>query len=59
MTGRALVALLERRGWQVERVRGSHHVLTKGDRTLSVPVHAGRDLGTGLLHKLLKEADRP
>jgi predicted RNA binding protein YcfA (HicA-like mRNA interferase family) len=56
VTGKDLVKLLERHGWRLEHVRGSHHILRKEGKTLSVPVHAGRDLGKGLLARLLKEA---
>ena len=48
--------LLEKHGWRIEHVRGSHHVLRKEGRQLSIPVHAGKDLGKGLLARLLKEA---
>jgi predicted RNA binding protein YcfA (HicA-like mRNA interferase family) len=56
MNGKDLVRLLKKHGWQVEHIRGSHHILSKDGRHLSVPVHAGKELGTGLLQKLLKEA---
>ncbi len=48
--------MLGRQGWKLEHVRGSHHILRRGGKTLSVPVHAGKDLGKGLLAQLLKEA---
>ncbi len=56
MTGRDLVALLKQHGWRLEHIRGSHHILSKGGKHLSVPVHAGQELGQGLLHRLVKEA---
>jgi len=56
VTGREVVRLLEKHGWRIEHVRGSHHVLRKEGRQLSIPVHAGKDLGKGLLARLLKEA---
>ncbi len=59
MTGKDLVKLLKRHGWKLEHIRGSHHVLRKDRHQLSVPVHAGRDLGKGLLARLLKEAGLP
>jgi predicted RNA binding protein YcfA (HicA-like mRNA interferase family) len=31
-------------------------ILSKGGHHLSVPVHAGKELGKGLLHELLKRA---
>lgn len=56
MSGKALVKRLEKAGWKLDRVHGSHHIMVKGDQTLSIPVHSNRDLGTGLLGKLRKEA---
>lgn len=40
-------------GWVIDRIQGSHHILKKGDKTETVPVH-GRDVPTGLLNKILK-----
>lgn len=56
VTGKDLVKLLQKQGWRVEHIRGSHHILRKESKQLSVPVHAGHDLGAGLLNRLLKEA---
>jgi predicted RNA binding protein YcfA (HicA-like mRNA interferase family) len=56
MKGKELVRRLESEGWVVKHLRGSHVVLTKEGRHLTVPVHAGKELGKGLLHRLLKEA---
>jgi predicted RNA binding protein YcfA (HicA-like mRNA interferase family) len=50
--------LLERAGWSLLRVRGSHHVYGKaGERArLSVPVHGNDKLKTGLQAHLLQLA---
>lgn len=56
MKGKELVQLLMKQGWKLDHVRGSHHVLTRDGKHLTVPVHAGKELGKGLLHRLLKEA---
>lgn len=56
LTGLELVKLLIKEGWTVDRVSGSHHIMVKGDKTVSVPVHAGKAIPTGLLNKLLKQA---
>ena len=56
VTGKDLVRVLKSHGWKLEHVRGSHHVLRKDRKQLSVPVHAGKHLGKGLLARLLKEA---
>lgn len=49
MNGKELIKLLERHGWAVLRVNGSHHRMGKGHLRTTVPVHGNRDLGRGLL----------
>jgi predicted RNA binding protein YcfA (HicA-like mRNA interferase family) len=58
VSGRHLCKVLEKHGWKFQRIRGSHHIYARpGSPTiLTVPVHGNRDLKTGTLHKLLKEA---
>ncbi|HUT01162.1 MAG TPA: type II toxin-antitoxin system HicA family toxin [Phycisphaerae bacterium] len=58
VTGKQLAAGLERHAWQLMRVSGSHHIYGKPGNVvrLSVPIHAGRTLKTGLLKHLLKMA---
>jgi predicted RNA binding protein YcfA (HicA-like mRNA interferase family) len=49
---------LERAGFVVVRVSGSHHRLIHPDdqrRQTTVPVHKGRDLPRPLLHAILKQ----
>jgi len=57
MNSRELITLLQAHGWVLRSSRGSHHVFVHPDRPghLSVP-HPRKDLGTGLLHKLLRQA---
>ena len=52
------IAAFKRAGWKVNHIEGSHSILTKegSDIHLSVPVHKGKDLGTGLLKKLIAKA---
>ena len=55
--GRELVAALERHGFRVVRIRGSHHLLRHADgRTTVVPVHGSETIGPGLLGKILRDA---
>ncbi len=56
MTGKELVKLLERNGWTLVSVRGSHHKMNKEGRSIPVPVHAGKDVPKGTLNRILKEA---
>jgi predicted RNA binding protein YcfA (HicA-like mRNA interferase family) len=55
MTGKQLIKLLQEKGWQSDRIEGSHHILIKGDKTLSVPVHGSKDLRKGLFNSLVKQ----
>jgi predicted RNA binding protein YcfA (HicA-like mRNA interferase family) len=58
ISGKAFCRLLERHGWQLLRLQGSHHVYGKpGQRArISVPVHGNRPLKLGLQRHLLKLA---
>lgn len=40
-------------GWEVDRINGSHHVLTKDNQVEVVAIH-GKDVPKGLLNKILK-----
>lgn len=54
VTGSQMVKALERVGFDVVRVSGSHHVMRHPDgRTVAVPVHAGRDMAKGTLRNVL------
>lgn len=49
-----VVRALERAGFTVVRIRGSHRVLRHPDgRRVVVPVHVGRDIATGTLRNIL------
>lgn len=58
VTGRDLIAALRKAGFQVARIRGSHHFLRHADgRTTVVPVHAGDTIGPGLMSKILRDCE--
>jgi predicted RNA binding protein YcfA (HicA-like mRNA interferase family) len=58
VSGRDFAKLLERRGWELRRVNGSHHIYarTGSVERISVPIHGNAPLKTGLLHHLMKAA---
>ena len=58
VSGREFARLVERHGWPLLRVSGSHHVYGKaGERArLTVPIHGQQALKTGLLRSLLRSA---
>ena len=56
--GRQLLAALQRLGFRVARIKGSHHILQHADgRRTVVPVHAGETIGPGLLNAILKDTE--
>jgi predicted RNA binding protein YcfA (HicA-like mRNA interferase family) len=56
VTGKQLLSLLKQNGWEVDRIRGSHHILKKGAGTIAVPVHGNRDIPKGTLNAILKQS---
>lgn len=61
LTGREFARLIERHGWTLLRINGSHHVYgTPGSIVrLSIPIHGNRPLKTGLQRHLTKLANLP
>ena len=59
ISGKRLCKVVERHGWELKRVTGSHHIYSKEgvDEILSIPVHGNRDLPKGTLKSILKDAD--
>jgi len=59
ISGREFARMVERRGWQLLRVNGSHHIYGKADSVirLSIPIHGNRPLKAGLLRHLAKLAE--
>ena len=58
VTGRQVVRALERGGFCVIRIKGSHHFMrhnVDSARQTVVPVHGNEDLGRPLLRKLLND----
>ena len=50
LTGEEFCRILQSRGWQLKRIKGSHRIYTRAgiSARISVPVHAGGDLKRGL-----------
>ena len=61
LSGREFARLVERHGWKLLRVQGSHHIYGKSGSVvrLSIPIHGNRPLKTGLLRHLAKLGQIP
>lgn len=58
LTGKELLSALKKAGFELLRIKGSHHFLRHSDgRSTVVPVHSGEDIGPGLLAKILRDCD--
>lgn len=58
LTGKDLIAALARAGFEVIRIRGSHHYVRHPDgRSTVIPAHAGETIGPGLMAKILKDCE--
>jgi predicted RNA binding protein YcfA (HicA-like mRNA interferase family) len=59
VNGRHVIRALTKSGFIIDRIVGSHHVLVypgEPTRTVTVPVHAGRDLKPGTLRAIIRQA---
>jgi len=50
-----MVRFLQSEGFQLLRVRGSHHFLAKEPLRTSVPVHGNREIEIGTLRAILRD----
>lgn len=58
ISGKAIIKVLKSFGFQVTRVKGSHHILKHKDgRMTVVPVHSNEIIGPGLLNKILQDCE--
>lgn len=59
ITGAEAVRAFCRAGFEIARIKGSHHILKKEDcpNRLSIPVHSGKTIGKGLLKSQIENAE--
>ena len=49
--------LIQKNGWRLLRVSGSHYIYEKDGRTEPVPYHGSKEMGEGLRKSLIKKMD--
>ena len=58
LTGKEIIRTLTKAGFEVARIKGSHHFILHPDgRATVVPVHPGEIIKPGLLTKILRDCD--
>lgn len=53
MRDKDLLKTLQKDGWEIVSIKGSHHKLKKGNKKIVLPVH-GKDIPKGTLHQIMK-----
>ncbi|MBX6422549.1 type II toxin-antitoxin system HicA family toxin [Thermosulfurimonas sp. F29] len=58
VSGKEFARLLEKKGWKLVRMKGSHHIYMKEGypARISVPIHGNKPLKKGLLKHFMKIA---
>ncbi len=58
INGTKLVKILKKKGFVLNRIRGSHHILIHQEKqiTVSIPVHKSTTLGRGITLAIIKDA---
>ena len=56
VTGREIIKILNKQGWKIDRIKGSHHILVKDKKTVVVPVHGKKDIPPGTMNSIFKQA---
>jgi predicted RNA binding protein YcfA (HicA-like mRNA interferase family) len=58
LTGHKLLVALQKAGFEVIRIKGSHHFLKHPDgRSTVIPIHRGETLGPGITSQILKDCE--
>lgn len=58
LNGKRLLKILGKAGFEVIRIKGSHHFIRHSDgRSTVVPVHSKEIIGKGLFHKILRDCE--
>lgn len=59
VSGKDFARVIQRKGWTLSRIRGSHHVFVMQGRRerIIIPIHGNQPLKIGLLKSLMKIAD--
>ncbi len=56
LSGKDMIKLLEKLGFEIVRINGSHHRMKNDDgRVTTIPVHKNKDLPKGLMRKIIRE----
>ena len=55
MIRKDIIKKFQAHGWVLDRINGSHHILSKDGKAVPVPVHGTKDVGAGLLASIARQ----
>ena len=56
--GKILLKILQREGYELDHIQGSHHILRRADgKKTTIPIHGGKDIPKGTLLGILTDLD--
>jgi predicted RNA binding protein YcfA (HicA-like mRNA interferase family) len=55
VNGKQIIQKLESAGWQLARIKGSHHMMKKNGKVIPIPIHGSKDIGSGLLSDIERQ----
>ena len=60
LSPKTLIKLLKAHGWELDRIKGSHHVYinTKTKQSVPVPIHGNKDLKLGTYKAIIKVIEK-
>lgn len=56
MTGKEMVKLLKKHGWEIRHNRGGHTSMVKDGKTIPIPNHGSKELKKGTELAILRQA---
>ena len=58
ISGKKLCKIVEKKGWILKKITGSHHIYekTNENKIISIPVHRNQELKLGTLKSIMKIA---
>lgn len=59
ISGKRMVKILETRGWYLDRIKGSHHIMKHNNRdySITVPVHSDKNLKQGSQRAIMRDGE--
>jgi predicted RNA binding protein YcfA (HicA-like mRNA interferase family) len=55
LSPKRILKILKENGWELDRIKGSHHIFVKENESVPIPIHGNHDLKKGTFFAILKK----